>query len=258
MSLPPQTIRIKRKKGDEPVDSLYVQTEPKVKKRRFTDFFFRRVVDPEDTSSLQLPAISNHGIQRSISVGKMATPAPELPPPDKMEICEPALVVLDKQVVPDTKEEEKEEKEEKEEEYTYDTYIYQPRLRKIDDDLIQGRIGLLIVDDEVRAEWGEYEEIDPGEEDGYEDEEEDENAEGFHGNDYPEDPSSDEDDDGDGEDSGDDDGEDEDGYPRPSRRRERRRHVLGDDDDDGEDGVTRERYYVDGDDNDEEGFGRWE
>ncbi len=68
------------------------------------------------------------------------------------------------------------EGEESEEEYTYDTYIYQPRLRKVDEDLMQGRIGLLIVDDEVRAEWEAYEEIDPAEEDGYEDDEEDENG----------------------------------------------------------------------------------
>ncbi|KAI9780930.1 MAG: hypothetical protein M1816_002622 [Peltula sp. TS41687] len=41
--LPPHTVRIKRKKDEEPVDSLYIQLEPEQKRRRFSDFVFRRV-----------------------------------------------------------------------------------------------------------------------------------------------------------------------------------------------------------------------
>ncbi|KAI9809556.1 MAG: hypothetical protein M1827_006791 [Pycnora praestabilis] len=56
MSLPPEQVRIKRKKGDEPVDSLYIETEHLQKRRRFTDFIFRRVQTEKDTANLLEPA----------------------------------------------------------------------------------------------------------------------------------------------------------------------------------------------------------
>ncbi|KAI9832663.1 MAG: hypothetical protein M1819_004248 [Sarea resinae] len=51
MSRHPEKVRIKRKKDEEPVDSLYVQTEHQQKKRRFTDFVFRRIQEDEDDVS---------------------------------------------------------------------------------------------------------------------------------------------------------------------------------------------------------------
>ena len=44
------------------------------------------------------------------------------------------------------------------EEYIYDTYIYQPRARMVDLESMQGRIGLLIVDNEVRSRLEVFEE----------------------------------------------------------------------------------------------------
>ncbi|KAI9838769.1 MAG: hypothetical protein M1837_002335 [Sclerophora amabilis] len=47
-TLPPQKLCIKRKKDEEPVDSIYIQTDHQQKRRRFTDFVFRRHVVSED------------------------------------------------------------------------------------------------------------------------------------------------------------------------------------------------------------------
>ncbi|RDW74694.1 Iwr1 domain-containing protein [Aspergillus mulundensis] len=43
MSLPPEQISIKRRREEEPVDTLYIQSELHQTKRRFTDFVFQRV-----------------------------------------------------------------------------------------------------------------------------------------------------------------------------------------------------------------------
>ncbi|KAL2819897.1 hypothetical protein BDW59DRAFT_118759 [Aspergillus cavernicola] len=43
MSLPPEHINIKRRREEEPVDTLYIQSELHQTKRRFTDFVFQRV-----------------------------------------------------------------------------------------------------------------------------------------------------------------------------------------------------------------------
>ena len=58
------------------------------------------------------------------------------------------------------------------EEYIYDTYIYQPCARMVDLESMQGRVGLLIVDDEIRSRLEAFEggnssgdEYDLGEED---------------------------------------------------------------------------------------------
>ncbi|KAF3483022.1 uncharacterized protein GIQ15_02346 [Arthroderma uncinatum] len=57
MSLPPERICIKRRREDEPVETLYIQSDIHQPKRRFTDYVFQRVVlhDPKagkgDTSS---------------------------------------------------------------------------------------------------------------------------------------------------------------------------------------------------------------
>ncbi|KAM5450015.1 hypothetical protein McanMca71_000600 [Microsporum canis] len=44
MSLPPERIRIKRRREDEPVETLYIQSDIHQPKRRFTDYVFQRVV----------------------------------------------------------------------------------------------------------------------------------------------------------------------------------------------------------------------
>ncbi|PLB36047.1 Iwr1 domain-containing protein [Aspergillus candidus] len=43
MSLPPEQISIKRRREEEPPDTLYIQSEMHQTKRRFTDFVFQRV-----------------------------------------------------------------------------------------------------------------------------------------------------------------------------------------------------------------------
>ncbi|OOF90810.1 hypothetical protein ASPCADRAFT_211762 [Aspergillus carbonarius ITEM 5010] len=43
MSLPPEQINIKRRREEEPVETLYIQSELHQTKRRFTDFVFQRV-----------------------------------------------------------------------------------------------------------------------------------------------------------------------------------------------------------------------
>ncbi|PYH29510.1 Iwr1 domain-containing protein [Aspergillus neoniger CBS 115656] len=55
MSLPPEQINIKRRREEEPVETLYIQSELHQTKRRFTDFVFQRVQisgnSHEDSSS---------------------------------------------------------------------------------------------------------------------------------------------------------------------------------------------------------------
>ncbi|OAX80716.1 hypothetical protein ACJ72_04946 [Emergomyces africanus] len=50
MSLPPEHIRIKRRREEEPVETLYIQSQIPQPKRRYTDFFFQRVVLTTDGS----------------------------------------------------------------------------------------------------------------------------------------------------------------------------------------------------------------
>ncbi|KAL6233650.1 hypothetical protein BDW75DRAFT_231768 [Aspergillus navahoensis] len=67
MSLPPEQISIKRRREEEPVDTLYIQSELHQTKRRFTDFVFQRVTvnakNAHDDGSAQL---SHLGPQRVI------------------------------------------------------------------------------------------------------------------------------------------------------------------------------------------------
>ncbi|KMP00660.1 hypothetical protein CIRG_00802 [Coccidioides immitis RMSCC 2394] len=48
MALPPEQIRIKRRREEEPVETLYIQSQTRETKRRFTDFVFQRVVLNQD------------------------------------------------------------------------------------------------------------------------------------------------------------------------------------------------------------------
>ncbi|PGH14638.1 hypothetical protein AJ79_02973 [Helicocarpus griseus UAMH5409] len=50
MSLPPEHIRIKRRREDEPVETLYIQSKVHLSNRRYTDFFFQRVTRNADGS----------------------------------------------------------------------------------------------------------------------------------------------------------------------------------------------------------------
>ncbi|KAI9760595.1 MAG: hypothetical protein M4579_001564 [Chaenotheca gracillima] len=50
--VPPLQLHIKRKKGEEPVDSIYIQADAQQqKRRRFTDFVFKRLTNDEDPTS---------------------------------------------------------------------------------------------------------------------------------------------------------------------------------------------------------------
>ncbi|KAG5203889.1 Iwr1 domain-containing protein [Trichophyton interdigitale] len=53
MSLPPERIRIKRRREDEPVETLYIQSDIHQPKRRFTDYVFQRVVLHIDNENSQ-------------------------------------------------------------------------------------------------------------------------------------------------------------------------------------------------------------
>ncbi|KAL2853426.1 hypothetical protein BJY01DRAFT_64073 [Aspergillus pseudoustus] len=63
MSLPPEHINIKRRREEEPVDTLYIQSELHQTKRRFTDFVFQRVT------------VSASSLSRSGSPSFSSTPA---------------------------------------------------------------------------------------------------------------------------------------------------------------------------------------
>ncbi|OKL61140.1 hypothetical protein UA08_03593 [Talaromyces atroroseus] len=49
--LPPEQFHIKRRREEEPVETLYIQSELHQKKRRFTDFIFQRVKIPSGTTT---------------------------------------------------------------------------------------------------------------------------------------------------------------------------------------------------------------
>ncbi|KAL4901906.1 hypothetical protein BDW74DRAFT_187111 [Aspergillus multicolor] len=60
MSLPPEQINIKRRREEEPVDTLYIQSELHQTKRRFTDFVFQRVpVNAKTATGNDLPNLSH-------------------------------------------------------------------------------------------------------------------------------------------------------------------------------------------------------
>ncbi|KAJ0417035.1 hypothetical protein BJY00DRAFT_215130 [Aspergillus carlsbadensis] len=63
MVLPPEHINIKRRREEEPVDTLYIQSELHQTKRRFTDFVFQRVT------------INASSVSRSDSPNLSSTPA---------------------------------------------------------------------------------------------------------------------------------------------------------------------------------------
>ncbi|RMJ22926.1 hypothetical protein PHISP_06211 [Aspergillus sp. HF37] len=58
MSLPPEHINIKRRREEEPVETLYIQDELHRTKRRFTDFVFQRVQAGGDGTTKPSPSPS--------------------------------------------------------------------------------------------------------------------------------------------------------------------------------------------------------
>ncbi|KNG88363.1 hypothetical protein ANOM_003342 [Aspergillus nomiae NRRL 13137] len=67
MSLPPEQISIKRRREEEPVDTLYIQSDLHQTKRRFTDFVFQRVqVSAKDLKAGSPSASPISAAQRSI------------------------------------------------------------------------------------------------------------------------------------------------------------------------------------------------
>ncbi|KAB8247268.1 hypothetical protein F9C07_10041 [Aspergillus flavus] len=80
MSLPPEQISIKRRREEEPVDTLYIQSDLHQTKRRFTDFVFQRVqVSAKDLKNGSPSASPVSAAQRSIltprSVSTSLSPA---------------------------------------------------------------------------------------------------------------------------------------------------------------------------------------
>ncbi|KAE8376093.1 hypothetical protein BDV26DRAFT_266380 [Aspergillus bertholletiae] len=80
MSLPPEQISIKRRREEEPVDTLYIQSDLHQTKRRFTDFVFQRVqVSAKDLKSGSPSTSPISTVQRSIltprSVSTSVSPA---------------------------------------------------------------------------------------------------------------------------------------------------------------------------------------
>ncbi|RAL12142.1 Iwr1 domain-containing protein [Aspergillus homomorphus CBS 101889] len=79
MALPPEQINIKRRREEEPVDTLYIQSELHQTKRRFTDFVFQRV------------QISSHGPKGTTASGT-ADPSSSLVPGQQRVIRTPRSV----------------------------------------------------------------------------------------------------------------------------------------------------------------------
>ncbi|KAL4786764.1 hypothetical protein BJX76DRAFT_320188 [Aspergillus varians] len=103
MSLPPEQINIKRRREEEPVDTLYIQSELHQTKRRFTDFVFQRVTvsarkghesdspspaslgaaqrairSPRSVSSLHLPKSTNSAGGGVVPLVRATSPGAEL------------------------------------------------------------------------------------------------------------------------------------------------------------------------------------
>ncbi|KAL4938091.1 hypothetical protein BDV06DRAFT_62393 [Aspergillus oleicola] len=103
MSLPPEQINIKRRREEEPVDTLYIQSELHQTKRRFTDFVFQRVTvnardspangspspghlgpahraiqSPRSVSSIHLPKSTNRAGEGVVPSVRATSPGAEL------------------------------------------------------------------------------------------------------------------------------------------------------------------------------------
>ncbi|KAF7593991.1 hypothetical protein BBP40_010388 [Aspergillus hancockii] len=78
MALPPEQINIKRRREEEPVDTLYIQHKLHQTKRRFTDFVFQRVqVSGKDGSPSASPAsVAQRPIRTPRSVSTFVSTAP--------------------------------------------------------------------------------------------------------------------------------------------------------------------------------------
>ncbi|KZF21465.1 hypothetical protein L228DRAFT_153808 [Xylona heveae TC161] len=74
MSLPPEKVCVKRKKGEEPVDALYIQAEHQQKKPRFADFVFRRVQGDTDVSLDTAPNSQHKALNQSSTHGRQQVP----------------------------------------------------------------------------------------------------------------------------------------------------------------------------------------
>ncbi|KAE8349087.1 hypothetical protein BDV28DRAFT_141951 [Aspergillus coremiiformis] len=84
MSLPPEQISIKRRREEEPVDTLYIQSDLHQTKRRFTDFVFQRVQvrgkNQKNSSSSASPVSAPQSSLTPRSVSTSIRPAPESVP----------------------------------------------------------------------------------------------------------------------------------------------------------------------------------
>ncbi|PGH01531.1 hypothetical protein GX51_05218 [Blastomyces parvus] len=77
MSLPPEHIRIKRRREEEPVETLYIQSQIPQPKRRYTDFCFQRVVKkPVDDASPKLSPGEHITSSRSVSTSNIRHEVP--------------------------------------------------------------------------------------------------------------------------------------------------------------------------------------
>ncbi|KAJ5101536.1 hypothetical protein NUU61_003758 [Penicillium alfredii] len=88
MALPPEQINIKRRREEEPVETLYIQSALHQTKRRFTDFVFQRVPLKTDDDAADdpasAPAPAHPAAQRLLrsprSVSSLHIPARRAPP----------------------------------------------------------------------------------------------------------------------------------------------------------------------------------
>ncbi|KAA6413702.1 MAG: hypothetical protein FRX48_02063 [Lasallia pustulata] len=80
MSLPPEHITIKRRRDDDPVDFLYIQKEQQHKKRRFTDFVFRRITENEGHNrGTSAQALVSQRTNRQTQRTSSGYPLPQVP-----------------------------------------------------------------------------------------------------------------------------------------------------------------------------------
>ncbi|KAF2086529.1 hypothetical protein K490DRAFT_66722 [Saccharata proteae CBS 121410] len=94
MSQLPQTVRIKRKAQDEPVESLVVQTQHDRRKRRVTEpaSFFRRVKDtPEASTGPSAPSISEDSIQQPGSSRPVERKSSQPSTPRRFHLSKPSV-----------------------------------------------------------------------------------------------------------------------------------------------------------------------
>ncbi|KAL1955313.1 hypothetical protein VTO42DRAFT_8845 [Malbranchea cinnamomea] len=102
MALPPEHIRIKRRREEEPVETLYIQSDSlHHSKRRFTDFVFQRVVRNKDgtivagTSSAGSKPSHQHQPQAPVNVSGHSVPLVRSTKPGEEyeERCRPQGVI---------------------------------------------------------------------------------------------------------------------------------------------------------------------